>query len=126
VGSKLKYSTSYHLQTDGQTEVTSQTLGTLLRALIKLQSKAWDLLLLHAEFAYNKAPSKVIGLSPLKVVYGLYPLGPVDLVPRPLDKNQVLMLSRESQRSKRYLNKFELELRSPICPIKFKATSIGS
>jgi len=96
VGSKLKYSTSYHLQTDGQTEVTSQTLGTLLRALIKLQSKAWDLLLLHAEFAYNKAPSKVIGLSPLKVVYGLYPLGPVDLVPRPLDKNQVLMLSRES------------------------------
>jgi len=41
-------------------------------------------LLPHAEFAYNKAPSKATGLSPLRVVYGLDPLGPLDLVPRPL------------------------------------------
>jgi len=38
--------------------VTNQTLGTLLRALIKSRAKAWDLLLPHAEFAYNNAPSK--------------------------------------------------------------------
>jgi len=86
VGIKLKYNTTCHPQTDGQTEVTNRTLVTLLRGLIKLQSKAWDLLLLHVEFAYNKAPSKVIGLSPFKVVYGLDPLAQLDLVPRPLDK----------------------------------------
>jgi len=52
LGTKLKYSTTYHPQTKGQTEVTNQTLGTLPRALILPQSKkAWDLLLSHAEFA---------------------------------------------------------------------------
>jgi len=57
-GTKLKYSTTCHLQTDRQTEVTNWTLGALLRALIKTNSKAWDLILPHAEFAYNMAPSK--------------------------------------------------------------------
>ena len=86
VGTKLKYSTTCQPKTDGQTEVTNRTVGTLLQALIKLQSKAWDLLLPHAEFAYNKAPSKDTGLSPFKVVYGLDPLAPLDLVARPQDQ----------------------------------------
>jgi len=51
VGTKLKYSTTCHHQTDGQTKVTNRTLGTLLRALVKLNAKAWDLLLPHTEFA---------------------------------------------------------------------------
>jgi len=38
-----------------------------------------------AEFAYNMAPSKTTSLSPFKVVYGVEPLSPLDLVPRPLD-----------------------------------------
>jgi len=86
VGTYLKYSTTCHPQIDGQTEVTNRTLGTLLWALIKLQSKAGDLLLPYAEFAYNKVPSKATGVSPFKVVYGLDPLGPLDLIPRPLDQ----------------------------------------
>jgi len=86
VGTKLKYSTTCHPLIDGKIEVTNITLGTLLRALIKPESKASDLLLLHAEFAYNKAPSEAIGLSPFKVVHGIDPLGPLNLVPRPLDQ----------------------------------------
>ena len=66
--------------------MTNRTLGTLLRVLIKHQAKAWDLLLPHAEFAYNKTPSKATGLSPFKVVYGVDPLSPLDLIPRPLDQ----------------------------------------
>jgi len=38
------------------------------------------------EFAYNKTPSKATGLSPFKVVYGVDPLSPLDLIPRPLDQ----------------------------------------
>jgi len=64
--------------------VTNPTLGTLVRALIKPHAKAWDLLLPHAEFAYNKAPSKATGLLPFKMVYKIDPLSPIDLTPRPL------------------------------------------
>jgi len=66
--------------------VTNRTLDILLRALIKPHAKAWDLFLPHAEFAYNKTPSTATGLSPFKVVYGIDPLSPLDLTPRPLDE----------------------------------------
>jgi len=55
--------------------------------LISPQSKkAWDLLLPHAEFAYNKAPSQATGVSPFMVVYGIDPITSLDLTPHPLDK----------------------------------------
>ena len=54
--------------------------------MIKPHAKAWDALLPHAEFAYNRAPSKATSLSPFKVVYGLDPLSPLDLTPRPMDQ----------------------------------------
>jgi len=80
MGTKLKYSTTCHPQTDGL-EVTNRTMGTLLRILVKSNVKAWDFLLSHAEFAYNKSPTNATGFSPLKVVYGVDPLSPLDLVP---------------------------------------------
>ena len=40
----------------------------------------------HAEFAYNKAPRNATTLSPFKVVYGINPLSPLNLTPRPLDQ----------------------------------------
>ena len=79
LGTKLKYSTTCHPQMDGQTEVTNRTLGALLRSLIKSHSKAWDLILPHAEFAYNMALNKTTGFSPFKIVYGVEPLTPLDL-----------------------------------------------
>nr|GEX97698.1 transposon Ty3-I Gag-Pol polyprotein [Tanacetum cinerariifolium] len=58
LGTKLKFSTSSHPQTDGQMEVTNRTLGSLLRALITTNLKQWEDLLPRAEFAYNMAPNK--------------------------------------------------------------------
>jgi len=64
LGTKLKFSTTCHPQMDGQTEMLNRTLGTLLRVLVKKNLKAWDLLLVHTEFAYNRAPSRTTNGHP--------------------------------------------------------------
>ncbi|GJV61999.1 transposon ty3-I gag-pol polyprotein [Tanacetum coccineum] len=79
LGTKLKFSTSSHLQTDGQTEVTNSTLGSLLRALITTNMKQWEELLPRAEFAYNRAPNNTTGISHFIAVYGINPPTPLDL-----------------------------------------------
>ncbi|GJY92306.1 transposon ty3-I gag-pol polyprotein, partial [Tanacetum coccineum] len=48
LGTTLKFSTTCHPQTDGQTEVTNRTLGSLLRALITRNLKKWEELLPQA------------------------------------------------------------------------------
>jgi len=83
MGTQLKFSTTCHPQTDGQTEVTNRTLGTLLRVLVKKNIKSWDEMLAHAEFTFNRAPSKATHLSPFQVVYGQNPRSPIDLIPLP-------------------------------------------
>ena len=80
---QLKFSTTCHPQTDGQTEVTNRTLGTLLRVLVKKNIKSWDDMLPHAKFAFNRTPSKATHLSPFQVVYGHKPKSPLDLIPIP-------------------------------------------
>jgi len=66
--------------------VVNRTLGTLLQVLVKINIKTWDLLLAHAEFAYNRALSRTTNESPFKVVYGQNPLGPLDLLPMHQEK----------------------------------------
>lgn len=83
VGTKLLFSTSYHPQTDGQTEVTNRTLGALLRGLVNKTQKDWDVKLAHAEFAYNRSPTYATKHSPFEVVYGENPKLPIDLIPIP-------------------------------------------
>lgn len=86
VGTKLLFSTSHHPQTDGQTEVTNRTLGTLLRGLVSKTQKDWDIKLAHAEFAYNRSPTYATGHSPFEIVYGVNPFIPLDLIPLPKDE----------------------------------------
>ena len=73
MGTKLMYSTTCHPRMDGQSNVTNQTLGALLSALITTNSKAWDLILPYAEFSYNMAPNKTTDLSSFRIVYGVEP-----------------------------------------------------
>jgi len=62
-------------------------LGAFLRALIITQPRVWDLLLLHVEFANNRAPHKTTSLPSFKIVYGVDPLTPRDLIPRAIEGN---------------------------------------
>ena len=84
LGTKLKFSTAYHPQTDGQTEVVNRSLGSLLRCLVGENIKNWDLLLPKAEFAYNSSVNRTTGKSPFEIVLGYQPNKPIDLIPLPL------------------------------------------
>ena len=53
LGTHLKFSSSYHPQTDGQTERTNQILEDMLRAYALQDKIGWDKRLPYAEFSYN-------------------------------------------------------------------------
>jgi hypothetical protein len=80
---KLDFSSAYHPQTNGQTEVVNQSLGALLRSLVGENLKSWDLQLYQAEFAYNRSANRSTGLSPFTIIYGGNPRTPLDLTPLP-------------------------------------------
>jgi hypothetical protein len=64
LGTTLQFSSSYHPQTNGQTEVVNRSLGNLLRSFVGKNIRQWDLLLAQAEFAYNRSPSQTTSYSP--------------------------------------------------------------
>ena len=45
LGTNLIFSSSYHPQIDGQTEVVNRSLGNILRSLVYEHPKQWDLVL---------------------------------------------------------------------------------
>ena len=45
MGTKLKFSTAYYPQTDGQSEVVNRSLGNILRCLIGENGKTWESIL---------------------------------------------------------------------------------
>ena len=55
LGTQLNLSTTYHPQTDGQTERTFQTLEDMLRACILDDGGSWDEHIPLVEFAYNNS-----------------------------------------------------------------------
>lgn len=67
---ELHFSSAYHPQTDGQTEVVNRSLGNLLRCLVGDNTRIWDLRLGQAEFAHNLAVNRSTGYCPFMVVYG--------------------------------------------------------
>ena len=48
--------------------------------------KQCDLILPQIEFAYNRSKHRTIGKIPFEVVYGLQPIGPMDLAPHATTK----------------------------------------
>ncbi|CCO34445.1 Retrotransposable element Tf2 155 kDa protein type 1 [Rhizoctonia solani AG-1 IB] len=68
------YSTAYHLQSDGQTEIKNQWLESYLRPFINHRQSDWVEWLPLAEFNHNNAKSKATGKSPFEIVYGRSPM----------------------------------------------------
>jgi len=79
-GAKLKFSTIFHTQIDGQTEVVNRSLENLLRILVSEHTGSWDLKLVTAEFAYNTAVNRTTRKSAHEIVYDFRPKQPIDLI----------------------------------------------
>ncbi|WMV29887.1 hypothetical protein MTR67_023272 [Solanum verrucosum] len=70
LGTKLKFSTSFHPQTDGQSKRVIQILDDMLRACIMEFEGSWDKHLALIESAYNNSYQSSIGMPPFEALYG--------------------------------------------------------
>jgi transposase InsO family protein len=80
-GTSLKLSTSYHPQTDGQTEVVNKSLENYLRCFAQDNPKEWTHWLPWAEYWYNTSWHSAIKMTPYEAVYGVPPPRLLNYVP---------------------------------------------
>ncbi|GJS45630.1 putative reverse transcriptase domain-containing protein [Tanacetum coccineum] len=70
LGTNLDMSTTYHPQTDGQSERTIQTLKDMLRAYVIEFGKGWVNHLPLVKFSYNNSYHASIKAAPFEALYG--------------------------------------------------------
>jgi hypothetical protein len=72
-GTKLRMTTAYHPQSDGQTEIVNKTMQQYLRCFVHEEPRRWGKFLHWAEWHYNIAIHFATGFSPFEIVYGRSP-----------------------------------------------------
>ncbi|WMV09683.1 hypothetical protein MTR67_003068 [Solanum verrucosum] len=125
LGTQLTFSTTFHPQTDGQSERTIQVLEDMLRACVIDFGGHSDKFLPLCEFSYNNSYHSNIDMVPFEALYGrgcrspigwfedgdVKPLG-VDLVKDVQDKvspmKGVTRFGKKGKLSLRYISPFEV------------------
>ncbi|KAA8529632.1 hypothetical protein F0562_034268 [Nyssa sinensis] len=80
-GTEFNFSSAYHPQTDGQTEVVNHTIEMYLRCLTSDRPKDWVSWLPWVEYCYNTSYHSSIKATPFEVVYGRSPPSLLSYVP---------------------------------------------
>src|SRR3954467_11000388 len=70
LGTRLSFSTAFHLQSSGQVERVNQILEDMLRACVISFGKNWEKSLPFAEFAYNNSFQSSLNMAPFEFLYG--------------------------------------------------------
>ena len=70
MGTRLDLSTTFHPQTNGQSERAIQTLEDMLRMYVMDLGGSWDEHLPLVEFSYNNSYHCSIEIAPYEAMYG--------------------------------------------------------
>lgn len=73
MGTRLLMSTSFHPQTNGQTEQMNHSVGQVLRILVKPNQLDWINKIDMGEFAINASVSTTTGYAPFEIIQGRIP-----------------------------------------------------
>ena len=80
LGTDLRFSTAFHPQTNGQSEVIDRVMENSLRPYVERTPHTWIQQLLLVEFAANSAISVSTGFSPFYLNAGIHPIWPTSLM----------------------------------------------
>nr|GFD15553.1 retrotransposable element Tf2 [Tanacetum cinerariifolium] len=105
-GTRLKFSTAFHPQTDGQTERTIQTLEDMLRSYALEWTGNWDDYICLVEFAYNNSWHASIKCAPFEMLYEFQPGDRVFLKVSPT--RRVRRFGIKGKLSPRFIGPFEI------------------
>ena len=70
LGTRLNFSTTFHPQTNGQSERLIQVFEDMLRGSVMEFTGSWDRCIPLIEFAYNNSYHSSIGMAPYEALYG--------------------------------------------------------
>ena len=111
-GTTLKFSSAFHPQIDGQTEVINRSLGDMPRCFVGVKQGVWDLILSTAVFAYKNSVNHSTGQSPFQIFNGYSPHTPIDLVPLPPH----MRVSEPTENFAKHIHDLHAEIRRKISP----------
>jgi hypothetical protein len=105
MGTKLKKSTTFHPQTDGQTKVVNRTIVHILCGYCNMHPKLWDEHLHYIQHAYNQVNHSSTQTSPFEACFGYLLKYPLDFI---FGKDIAIDGQYDIDREKKFIEQIQL------------------